>query len=176
MFSKIDKDILLEYAETIKPYLEKDNEIKKRTEGSVISFFIEDKPTYDKISQHMFRWISEVHEPGSQEDLDFLLANGAKKILVDEIPYGKYNYKVTLKCDLAVNRRSDFFSWLSKYTEDTFKVSKETARWLKNERKWSADPFIYVSNSSMLTMMGMYVSGHIRRIDQYVLRSSIHTE
>jgi hypothetical protein len=34
-------------------------------------------------------------------------------------------------------------------------------------------PFVYVSNEKTLSMAGLYLSGHIKRVQEFVLRDNI---
>ena len=177
-FTRDDKNNLQDYINVAHHYILNDagHDIKVRAEGSKIQFYVADYVLYNEMQRNMFRFIREINEPNSQEELDFMLSNGAKKCLVDELPHGTYEYKVTLASNITVSKRASFINWLCRYPEEKVKLTKETSRWLRNERRWMYQPFLYVKDAPMLSMLGMYISGHVQRVDQYIVRSSITTE
>jgi len=118
-------------------------------------------------------FIIEVVEPGSQEELDLLTKNTAKKVVCDDLPHKLYRYKISIKATTPPNIRTSFKSWISNYGEN-IKTSGSTDRWFTSLRNYG-QPFIYVKDSPMLSMVSLFLGGNISKIEEYVPRSSINT-
>jgi hypothetical protein len=177
-FSQEQKDDLKRYSNKVNKYVinEDQKDIKTRAEMSYVDFYTTDYALYQEIQAETKEWIREIAEPASQADLDFMKVNGTKKLLVDQLPHGKYEYKISLKTNISSDKRQTLINWLGRYKQEQIHVSKETSRWLRNERKWANEPFLYVNNGPMLSLVGMFLTGNIRKVDNYILRSSVAKE
>ena len=177
-YTPSDKISLHKFTKTVQPLIEeqKGENLRIRFEGWHANFFTDDVKLYKQLQKILKTWIIEVTEPASQEDLEFLLANGSKKIIVDALPYNKFNYKILLKTSMKPDKRASFAQWLGKYSEDTFRPTKTTLKWLTGEARYVQAPYIYVANKSMMSMLGLYISGEVKRVEEYVYRSSLMQE
>jgi hypothetical protein len=119
-------------------------------------------------------WIHCVTVPANDQEHEFLLENGHKKIICDDIPFKKYQYKMYIKDSMLLDQREKFFNWISKYP-DTIRVANTTRKWLQGDRNWIQDPFIYVSDQKMMSMLLLYLGDHTKRINEFIPRSSINT-
>jgi hypothetical protein len=169
--SSQSKDNLERVAKVILPYKAQGG--KLRFEGDCITFFLKDRTQYETIHKELEEFIIGSWEPASDDETNMLLANN-KLVIVDNLPFNTYTHKVIFK-SLPRDKRSNLLLWLEKYPSGDIKISKSTLSYLNNDRYWKQDPFVLIKDPKMATMMSLIVGDHIRRIEQYVLRSSINT-
>jgi len=167
----INKSRLKKFIKLAEPFLI--DTIKKRCESSICTFYCADLALYDNIKDKLEEFIIEVVEPGNQEELDFLTNATAKKVVCDHLPHNLYRYKISIKATTPANIRTSFKSWIANYGGN-IKTSYSTDRWFASLRNYG-QPFIYVKDSPMLTMVSMFLGGNISKIEEYVPRSSINT-
>ena len=177
-FTPNDKSRLLKYSESVLRWTcdAKDNGIKIYCALNTINLYFKDEDLYRKAIVDLKPWISELNEPGSQEELDYMYANGAKQILVDKLPHDGYEYRVFLKENLSANKRSSILDWINRCPDGAVKPSKSTVDYLAQSRYYNWNPFLYINNSQNLTLLGLVGSGTIRRVERFVLRSSVLEE
>ena len=162
---------LKEFAVLFKPYA--DSEIKVRAEGSHFNIFVKDVDLFNRIQQDLAEFVCETYEPENDQQLDLLL-NNQKYVLCDQLPNGQYKYKIILK-HMPEQIRQNFHSWMVKYPTAQIKASPTTEKYLAENRYYMSDPFIYVKDNSMYMMTLLALQGYVRRIEEFVLRSSINT-
>jgi len=167
----INKSRLKTFIKLAEPFLI--DTIKKRCESSICTFYCADSAIYNEIKNKLEEFIIEVVEPTNQEELDFLTNNTARKVVCDQLPYKLYRYKISVKANTPPNIRTSFKSWIGNYGENV-KTSYGTDIWF-NGLKTYGQPFIYVKDSPMLSMVSMFLGGNISKIEEYVPRSSINT-
>ena len=167
----INKSRLKTFVKLAEPFLI--DTIKKRCESSICTFYCADLSIYDDMKDKLEEFIIEVVEPGNQEELDFLTNNTAKKVVCNALPHKLYRYKISIKATTPPNIRTSFKSWIANYGEN-IKTSHSTDRWFTSLRNYG-QPFIYVKDSPMLSMVSMFLGGNISKIEEYVPRSSINT-
>jgi hypothetical protein len=156
----------------VKKFIE-DEKIKFRVEGSHFNIYCLDKSTYNDLNSTLYPWIREVTEPKNDQDLLYLMSNRTK-ILVDMLPYNTYQYKVMLKGGINYEKRSQFLTWVQRYTQDKrIKIGQSTVNWLIGSTQYCQAPFIYVKDSSLLTLVELYLNSKISGVDEYVLRSTV---
>lgn len=164
---------LLEFVEAIEPYLGR-KDLRIRAEGNHLNIFCMDKVLLAELENVLRKWITHISGPTTDEELEYLLSNGRKKVLCDQLPKEKYKYKLIFKTSFPENKRDTFLQWLSKY-DDKVNLSKSTEKWLLGSKHWIQDPFIYVEDDKMLSMIGLYLSGYVKRIDEFIPRDSVLT-
>lgn len=168
-----DKKDLLKFIEAVGPFLT--DEVQIRAEGSHFNIFCKHRVLLDSISKAMEKWAYAIHCPETQEEIDFLLDNKNQKVLCDKLPRGDYKYKIILRERMKVDSRRNFLTWLNKYP-DSIHYSNSTERWLTGASIWKQDPFFYVKDNSLLTMIMLYLNTDIRKVHEYVLRNTITEE
>ena len=167
----INKGAMLVFVTAVEKFLSSDR-IQIRTERSKFNLFCKDKDVLEEIENTLGHWIRAISGPTTTEELEYMLANGHKKRLCDALPKGKYQYKLFFKIKLPDDRKEQFLIWSSKY-QDKICVSKTTTRWLKNERFYPQDPFMYVDDDKMLSMAGMFLSGYVKKVEHFILRNTV---
>lgn len=167
---KIDKVTLKDFAESLEPFLNKD--LQFRAEGSTFNIYCADYDLYKSISQRLKNYVVKLYEPGSKLESDYMVDNNAKKILCNHIPFNQFNYRVFIKTGTPLDVREKFESWISKYT--TIKAPKHVISWLSSGARWGTMPFVYVQDSSTLSMIGLFLGGYVLRVEQFIPRSSIN--
>jgi uncharacterized protein YjaZ len=100
-----------------------------------------------------------------------MLSNGHKKILRDVFPKEKYKYRVYFKSRFPADKRATFVTWADKYG-DKLDISETSRRWLVSTRHYAQDPFMYVEDDKMLSMVGIYLSGYIKKVEEFILRET----
>ena len=170
----LDKTKLLEFTNAVEPFLDRKDDIQIRTKGSHFSLFCMDVNVLEEIDNALFPWIRTVSGPTTAEELAFLLSNGHKKILRDTLPKEKYKYRVYFKSKFPIDKRSSFVVWADTYGEK-IEISETSKLWLLGSRQYAQDPFMYVEDDKMLSMVGLYLSGYVSKVEEFILRESALT-
>lgn len=147
--------------------------LKIRFEGSHVNFFTESKSQYLNIVNIMGDFVSLISEPEDDSILETLQSD-KKFVVVDTLPYRKYTNKIILKC-MPENQRKNLHNLLKKYGKDKIRISKTTESYLDGKRFYMQDPFIYVEEEKMLTILALAANGYIKKTEKFVLKSSINT-
>ena len=167
-----DKVQYLRFIEAVEPFLDRKEEIQIRVEGSHFNLFCKDVAILEKIDNELSIWSRSIRGPTTPEELEFLLNNGHKKILCDTLPYGKYKYRLYFKSKFPADKRSAFVGWADKYG-DKLEISETSRRWLVSIRHYAQDPFMYVEDDKMLSLTGMYLSGYVKKVEEFIERNSV---
>lgn len=167
---EIDNIRLHKFATILKPFL--DANLKHRSEGSHFNFFVEDKATFDVLVKKFEGFIVSISEPASDEELEFLLSNN-RKIVVDELPYAKFKHKIVFKTNWKQEKSKNFLDWMSKYPEEDYKISKSSYEYLSAQSRYCQDPFMYVKEPKMLTMLQLFAGDNIKYVEEFVPRSTL---
>lgn len=146
---------------------------KVRHEGSHVNFFIADKHLFNKIKSTMDIFITDTWEPENDTVLNALLDN-KKLVVVDDLPHNRYTSKIILR-KMPHNKRENFVKLLKKYTVGQILMSSCTEDYLLGKRLYMQDPFIYIEDDKMLTMLALAADGYIKKTEKFVLKSSINT-
>jgi hypothetical protein len=171
--NNVDKSELLKFINVIEPFLT--DEIQVRAETHHFNIFCKHIVLLDSMSRALDQWVYAVHQPETQEEIDYLLDNRNQKILCDKLPHGEYKFKIILRERMKYDTRKNFLSWIKKYN-DTILISKTTEHWLDGKTMYKQDPFFYIKNDSLLTMIMLYLSSDIRKVHEYVPRNTITEE
>ena len=166
----LDKAVYLEFANLVALYIG-NPDVKVRVEGSRFNLFCIDKSVLETIDKDLNKWITKISGPTTDEELNFLLSNGHKKILRDVLPKEKYKYRVYFKSKFPASNRSAFVTWADKYG-DKLEISETSRRWLLGSKHYAQDPFMYVEDEKMLSMAGMYLSGYVKKVEEFILRET----
>jgi hypothetical protein len=114
--SGVNKAILLAFVKKIEKFYDKD--LQFRAETNRFNIFCKDKTLLDKMINDLREWIHCVTVPANDQEHEFLLENGHKKIICDDIPFKKYQYKLNFylpKVKNFIGIKED--SWASAYCE-----------------------------------------------------------
>jgi len=175
---KEDKAQLLLFTVKVEPYLDlkKTKQGQIRAEGRHFNLFCRDKEMMEAISAALEPWVTDIYGPSTDEELEFMLVSDNKRITCDQLPYEKYQFRIYLKNDMPSDRRSKFVEWRKTYQDRVF-VSGQTERWLLNSLtyQWMQSPFLYVEDAKTLTMVGLFLGGNVKKVEEFIPRSSINT-
>lgn len=116
----------------------------------------------------------EITEPKSDKDLKYLLESKSVKVIVDQFPYEKYQYKIVLKSTMKSDQRLKFNGWVDRYSDKGVYISsRATQDWLKDRKQWAQNPFIYVEDDKTRTLVELYLGSNKSSTEEFVLRSAI---
>jgi hypothetical protein len=161
------------FINVVEPFL--NDEIKIRAENNHFNIFCKHKILLDSMSTALDKWAYAVHSPETQEEIDYLLDNRNQKILCDKLPHSDYKFKIILRDRMKLDTRKNFLTWAKKYGNSIL-ISKTTEFWLDGKTMYKQDPFFYIKNDSLLTMMMLFLSNDIRKVHEYVIRNTITEE
>ena len=163
-----DKAELLKFSHAIAPFLDKD--LQLRAEHSTMNFYLNDRALFKSLEGAVVPWLVSITEPESEADIESLQSKSSL-VLCNELPYGKFNYRVYMRYNMPTHQRESFLTWLNNY-DDQVRPSKTTIRWLTNKSPYMQDPFLYVTDKSHLLMVSLFLSGNIKSTQEFVLRDS----
>jgi hypothetical protein len=169
----IDKALLSKFIDAVVPYIE-NKEVGIRVEGSHFNLFCKDQTILEDILTQLAPWIKKISGPETQEEYDYLMANGHKKILCDHLPKEKHRYKVYIKLTYPQDKRTNFLNWAVKFPEK-IEITSSTRKWLTGDQRWAMDPFMYVEDEKTLSMIGLQLSGYVRKVEEFILRDTVLT-
>jgi hypothetical protein len=167
-----EKDEVIKFLNAIECYLDK--EVQIRAEGGHFNFFCKDRALKNAIIKDTKQWLRTVHGPDTDEELEFMLSSGRKKLVCSNLPYDKYRYKLNFKTNMPINVRPKFLEWANKYNSKTA-IADSTQRWLEGRTSYVQAPFMYVEDDKTLAMFGLFLGNHVRIVEEFILRSSINT-
>jgi hypothetical protein len=163
---------LLYYAEAMSELIRLPN-VKLRREYDNYTYFTDSKTTADLITDKLKQFVTEVHEPASDTEAQFLLDN-TKTVIVDRLPYEEFQYKVTLSRSMTADARQLLRNWII-HNRDKVKLFSSSEYFLFNDG-WTYSPLIYVKDEKSLLMMRLFSGTHIKSVEKCILRSSINIE
>jgi len=166
-----DADKFLKFVNAVEPFLDRKEEIQIRVENSHLNLFCKDPSVLEEIDNALEQWIRKISGPTTQEELEFLLSNGHKKILCDTYPKDMYKYRVFFKNKFSPDKRSAFLIWANNYGNKLL-ISETSRRWLMSQRYYAQDPFMYVIDDKMMSMVGLYLSGYVKKTEEFILREN----
>lgn len=144
-------------------------QLQVRHEGSHLNLFCNDYAILEKIDELLCSYITKISGPTTQEEADYLLENGSKKILCDKLPKDNFKYRIYFKYHWQEDKRTLFYQWSEK-NKDKIIVSPTSKLWLSGKRKWAQDPFAYVKDDKSLSMIGLQLTGYVKKVEQFVER------
>jgi len=160
------------FKKAVTPLLKKD--IQYRVENNYFNIFCSDKKILSQIDKRLNQWIEHIYGPTSDEELEYLTANGHKKRVCDKLPKDIYQYRVYFKHSMPDTTKENFLNWSSKY-EGKLELSRSTKKWMAGEHHWFQGPFMYVKDGATLSMVGLFLAKNIKLVEEFVLRESINT-
>jgi hypothetical protein len=172
--TNIDKQSLLSFTNAVRPFLDRNDTIQIRVEGSHFNLFCMDLAVLEEIDNNLFPWIRKISGPTTDKELEFLLSNGHKKILCDNLPLNEFKYRIYFKEKFPVDKRFTFISWYKNYPDDLL-LSTTSHSWMTGVRQYTQNPFMYVKDDKMLGMVGLYLGGYVRKVEEFILRENALT-
>ena len=168
-----DKEQLLLFTDKVEPYLDlkKTKQGQIRAEGRHFNIFCKDPVLLETIHTALEPWVQGVYGPTTKEELDFMLDNGHKKILRDVLPKDVYRYKVYFKDRWPVHDRKEFIIWADKFPEK-ISITDGSRKWVNGDN-WTYNPFMYVKDDKTLSIVGLMISGHVKKVEEFVLREKL---
>ncbi len=167
----IDQSEILAFVNAVEPFLF-NPQVQVRTEGSHFNLFCKDIAVLESIDQQLKKWIVKISGPTTKEELEYLLSNGHKKILCDSKPKNSYQYRIYFASKFPEDKRIPFYDWCKKYGEKV-DISPTSERWLTGSKKWVQNPFMYVQDDKMLSMVGLQITGYVKRVEEFIERNSV---
>ena len=172
--SNDDKVALLEFTYGIEPFIELKDQLQIRVEGRRYNIFCRDRVLLENIYNAVKPWVQRVSGPTTEEELNYMLDNGHKKILRDVLPKDGYKYRVYFRESWSIESKIEFAKWSAKFP-NTINIGQSSKKWLESGQRWVYNPFMYVKDEKTLTMVGLFASGNVKRVEEFILRSSINT-
>ena len=169
-----DKSALLEFTNGLEPFLKLKDQLQTRVEGRHYNIFCKDRVLLENIYNAVAPWVQRVSGPTTKEELDYMLDNGHRKILRDVLPKDGYKYKVYFRESWPMEGRVEFANWSAKFP-NTINISQSSLKWLECRQKWLYNPFMYVKDEKTLTMVGLFTSGNVKRVEEFILRENLVT-
>ena len=173
--TEVLKANLLAFSDAVGPYLDFPG-VQIRTEGSKFNLFCKDTEILENISRDLENWITRINGPVNQEEYDYLMQTGRRRVICDQLPKnGLFRYRVYLKPKWSAEERVKFYNWAK--SSNNFHIPQGAESWLLGmppANKWShPNPFIYVKDEKSLTMVNLFAGSNIRKIEEFVLRNTI---
>jgi len=165
---RINRVELGHFTSAVLPFLKR-KDLQFRTEGSHFNIFCRDTQVLEELDDALYKWIIKITGPTTQEELAFVLENGPKKILCDRLPKDQFKYRIYFKTKFPEDKKASFLSWAANF-EDRVIVSPTSKAWLSGQRMWAQDPFAYVKDEKTLSMIGLHLTGYVKRVEQFVER------
>jgi hypothetical protein len=169
--SEEDKVELLQFTDNVEPFLTMKEQVQIRAEGRHFNLFCKDTVLLETIHTALEPWVLGVYGPTTEEELDFMLDNGHKKILRDVLPKDGYRYKVYFKYLWHEDSRKEFLQWADKFP-DKISITDGSRKWV-GSNKWTYNPFMYVKDDKTLSMIGLMISGHVKKVEEFILRENL---
>ena len=168
----IDRDGLIAFMTAIDPYI---SLAKFRFEHNFFDVYLDTEEKYKQLQTILAPWITLICEPENQEILKFLLEKqNNKKTICSKIPYGLYKFKIYLRYKTDPEIRKNFLTWSKNYG-DKIRIPNQTSQWLEYDSRWQWNPFLYVADQSTLSMVSLFLSGSITKVEEYIPKMSINT-
>ena len=145
-----------------------------RAEGSTLSLYTNDEKFIDKVKKECKDYATELWTPSSPEAELFLKSN-TRKIICNELPKGKYRYKVHIaNAHIPTTARVSFLNWAEKYDDSRLFLPYSTKKSLgESGPGYFYGQYFYTSDDKMLNMSLMFFSDYIQKTEHYVLKTEL---
>lgn len=164
---------LLRFCLAIKPLFSAyEKQISTRVESNKLSIYCNDDKIFDEFETILSEWIFEKTDRYQQEK-DFLF-NNDKKVLCDRLPYSKFKFKVALRSTIDTNLKKSLLKWLEQNNKKA-SASRATISFLNDTYRYIQQPFLYVDESTTVTMLFLLLGDSIKHVNEYIPRHNINT-
>ena len=146
-----------------------------RTEGPTLGIFTNDLSLIDKVNSEFGPLVTDVYQPLNDDVAKYLISN-KNKIICTELPSGLYQFKTyfTSSQKIPASTRTNFLAWADNYSDEKISMPKSTRIFLEGSNGYySYGQYFYTSDSKMLAMALMFISGYASKTDEYVLKTDI---
>jgi len=174
--TSVDKDALKKFILKSKDFIVDREQVQIRAEGDRFNLFLKDKDLLKKIHKELSPWITTIYGPTTDEEYNYLMENNKKKVLCDTLPRGTFKYKIFLKERMKSLARENFLLWSNRYTSEQILISPTTSKWLNGEKFYKQDPFFYIRDDAMLTMIRLFLGDNLKIVHEYVTRDKLIKE
>lgn len=164
--------VMTKFQKAFEPFLHED--LQCRAEGSHFNIFCKSPTLLEQLKKAMNEWITVIHQPVDNLELQYMLDNGHKKRICDTYPKNKYKYRIFFKPSMPQELKSKFLKWSDQYVGDIL-LSPSTKNWCVSNKTYLQLPFMYVKDGPQLTMVNLFLGDNIKSIEEFILRSSINT-
>lgn len=141
------------------------DELAIRNEGSKFSIFTSDKDLWDNFVKTFSDDVREIVWPKNDAHKQYLLEN-PNTVICKELPFGSYRYKINLKSRLQDSLRG-ISEWINNYDGD-LKVAESLLKDLEQGYGYLENRGFYATDSSMLTLIQMYLGGNVKDVTKYI--------
>lgn len=145
-----------------------DSDIKKRIEGSRISFYFLNNKDFINFANKLNDYVISTAEPLNVQELEALKVNNSYTFC-NNLPHKKYKFKISFK-DMPVTIRQNLITWAEKYNNEEIYITKSTKKHFKGIKHHYGSHYFYVKDQKMITFIQLAAAGYIRKIDEYVIR------
>jgi hypothetical protein len=167
----MDPATLLDYVVALEPFLSSD--VKLRIDQDQISIFVKDSGLCQEIATALSKFVISITEPTNTQELVYM-ADNKKVVLCNHIPKMKYQFRVVFQ-DIPIAAAANILAWAEKYDADCLEIPTGTRRHFSGDRGfWPSECYFYARDRSMVMMITLASGGKIRRVEEYVPRSSIN--
>lgn len=142
--------------------------IKKRIEGSRISFYFLNDNDFINFYNNLNDFVISITEPLNFQELEKLKIN-SNYTLCSNLPHKKYKFKISFK-DMPLKIRQNLINWAEKYNNEEIYITKSTKRHFSGIKYHYGTHYFYVKDQKMITFIQLAAAGYIRKIDEYVIR------
>lgn len=150
-----------------------DENIKRRIERNIISFYFLTKDKFDEFLEKLNQYIISVSEPLDNTNLDILQKDN-RYIICDQLPHKKFKFKITFK-DMPPNIRKNLILWAEKYNNDDIYITKSTKIHFHGIKYHYGAHYFYIRDPKMISFITLAAAGYIRRIDKFITREFLAT-
>lgn len=144
--------------------------IKTRFERNSLDLYVLDKDIYEHIQKVLNEYVVKLTEPADSIELEKLLENN-KYNLCNNLPYGKYKYKIIFKENIPINTRNNLITWAEKYSQEDIHIKESTKIHFKGIKYKYGIHYFYVKDYRMITMIHLVASDYIRKTEEFVIRT-----
>jgi len=168
----MDPATLLDYVVALEPFLALD--VKLRIDQDQISIFVKDPEIYQEIATALSKFVISITEPDNTQELVYMTEN-EKVVLCNHIPKMKYQFRVVFQ-DMPIAAAANILAWAEKYNSDCLEIPTGTRRYFSTGERsfWPSECYFYARDRGMVMMITLAADGKIRRVEEYVPRSSIN--
>ena len=150
-------------------------DIRLRAEGKSLNIFCQNYDTTLEIYNVVKSDVDGVFGPSSVKEEQYLINGNSYKVTCDSLPRGEYKYRIFFK-HMKVESRDRFYKWLQTQSKDQYHLGGMSALWMQNHYRFKQDPFMYVKDSSLVTMITLFLGEDIKKTQEFVIRNKVLSE